>query len=75
MDELKRAIEAAGSVSALARSLGISQSRVSNWLTRGSVPDGWLRVLKIQALGKIAEAPAANDPQAPQQAEQGAANA
>jgi hypothetical protein len=48
MDELNYAIRTAGGVSALARSLGISQSRVSNWLSRGSVPDGWLQVLRMR---------------------------
>lgn len=49
MDELKLAIQEAGGVSALARSLGISQSRVSNWLTRESVPDGWLAVIRMRS--------------------------
>lgn len=49
MDELKRAIQQAGGVSALARSLGISQSRVSNWITRESIPDGWLQVIRMRA--------------------------
>ncbi len=65
MDELKRAIEQAGGVSALARSLGISQSRVSNWLTRESVPDGWLAVIRMRE--------AAPDTASAQAAEQGAA--
>ncbi|MEW6479761.1 MAG: carph-isopro domain-containing protein [Pseudomonadota bacterium] len=69
MDELKRAIGEAGGVTALARLLGISQSRVSNWLTRESIPDGWLQVIRIRFPA------AANDPQASQRAEQGVANA
>lgn len=69
MDELKRAISAAGGVTALARLLGISQSRVSNWLTRESVPDGWLVVIRM----KFPEA--ANDPHAAQAAQQGATHA
>jgi hypothetical protein len=48
MDELKHAIHAAGGVSALARALSVSQSRVSNWLTRDSVPDGWLEVIRMR---------------------------
>lgn len=48
MEELKHAIQAASGVTALARALGVSQSRVSNWLTRGSVPDGWLQVIRMR---------------------------
>lgn len=48
MEELKHAIHAASGVTALARALGVSQSRVSNWLTRGSVPDGWLQVIRMR---------------------------
>jgi hypothetical protein len=48
MEELKHAIQAAGGVSALARALNVSQNRVSNWLTRGSVPDGWLEVIRMR---------------------------
>lgn len=70
MDELKTAIKARGGVSAFARWLGVSQSRVSNWLTRGSVPDGWMEVIRLRSA-----TPAANDPNAAQAAEQGAANA
>ena len=69
MDELKRAISAAGGVTALARLLGISQSRVSNWLTRESVPDGWLVVLRM----KFPEG--ATDAHAAQAAQQGATHA
>lgn len=48
MQELKHAIQEAHGVTALARALGVSQSRVSNWLTRGSVPDGWLQVIRMR---------------------------
>ena len=68
MDELKTAIKARGGVSAFARWLGVSQSRVSNWLTRGSVPDGWLEVIRLRNTP-----PAANDANAAQVAEKGAA--
>ena len=71
MDELKTAIKDRGGVSAFARWLGVSQSRVSNWLTRGSVPDGWLQVIRLRS----ATAPAANDTNAAQAAEHGVANA
>lgn len=48
MEQLKHAIQQAHGVTALARALGVSQSRVSNWLTRGSVPDGWLQVIRMR---------------------------
>lgn len=38
MNALNRAVEIAGGVSALADSIGFSQSGVSNWRARGSVP-------------------------------------
>jgi hypothetical protein len=69
MDELKHAIQAAGGVSALARALSVSQSRVSNWLTRDSVPDGWLEVIRMRF-----PMPTATDAAQPM-AEQGVANA
>jgi hypothetical protein len=48
MQTLEQAIEAAGGVSALARSLGVAQATVSNWKLRGSIPKGWLKVIQIQ---------------------------
>lgn len=38
MEALTKAIDAAGGVSALARSIGVTQSAVSNWRARESVP-------------------------------------
>jgi DNA-binding transcriptional regulator YdaS (Cro superfamily) len=38
MDGLTKAIEAAGGVSKLARSLGMRQSAVGNWRARNGVP-------------------------------------
>lgn len=50
MTGLDRAIEAAGSATALAARLGLTQSAVSNWKLRGRVPPEWC--LKIEtALG------------------------
>lgn len=48
MEQLKHAIAMAGGVTALAKELGIAQNRVSNWLTRCAVPDGWLTVLSMR---------------------------
>lgn len=42
------AIEKAGGVTALARLLGVSQPRVSNWIARKRVPEGWARVLELK---------------------------
>lgn len=48
MEQLNFAIREAGGVTALAAALGIAQPRVSNWLARGSVPDGWLALLRVR---------------------------
>lgn len=45
---LEKAIELVGGVSALAKKLGTSQSTVSNWRMRGSVPAGWLKAIQLQ---------------------------
>ena len=46
MQILEVAIKAEGGVSNLARSLGVGQSTVSMWKSRG-VPAGWKRVLEL----------------------------
>ena len=48
MEQLKFAINQAGGVLALAHLLGITQPRISNWISRDSVPDGWLAVLTLK---------------------------
>jgi hypothetical protein len=47
MEQLQHAIQEAGGVTALAKELGITQPRVSNWIARG-VPDGWMAVLSLR---------------------------
>lgn len=48
MNILDFAIESAGGVCKLARSLGVKQNVVSNWRLRGRVPAGWLTVLTMK---------------------------
>ena len=50
VNALKNAVEIFGSVTALARALGVRQSTVSNWFIRGRVPAE--RCVEIQRLTK-----------------------
>lgn len=50
IDALRRAIELAGGVSALASQLNTGQSTVSNWLMRGQVAIG-----KCQAIERVTD--------------------
>jgi DNA-binding transcriptional regulator YdaS (Cro superfamily) len=53
MDALKKAIDAAGGVTALASRLGVRQSVVSNWLIRGQVPSERCREVELAVGGKV----------------------
>lgn len=69
MDQLTYAITRAGGVRALATELGITQPRISNWIARGNVPDGWLTVLSL----KYPNPPTSTTPAATETAAQGVA--
>lgn len=76
--EKTKAIELlGGSVAEAAKKLGVSYQAVSKWpdVLPQRVADRVLGVYARMKFPELAEAPAANDPQAPQRAEQGAANA
>jgi transposase-like protein len=47
MNILETAIESAGGVTALAKSLGLNQNVVSNWRMRG-LPRSWAMVLELK---------------------------
>ena len=52
MDILNIAIQAEGSSAKLARKLGITPARLSNWKARG-IPDGWASALRTKYAKQI----------------------
>ena len=52
MEKLRAAIEGAGGGSAVARELGVSPQRLSNWLVRGSVPPEYCQRLESVLRGR-----------------------
>lgn len=53
MKTLERAINIVGSVTELAKKLGISQSAVSNWKARGFVPLDFCHPIEIATKSKV----------------------
>jgi DNA-binding transcriptional regulator YdaS (Cro superfamily) len=53
---LTRAIEFAGSKSALARALGVTPGAVSNWTARGSIPAEQAVAIEALTLGAVTAA-------------------
>lgn len=53
MDALKKAIEIAGTQSALAERLGLRQSHISMWLHRGNVPAEHCPDIELATGGKV----------------------
>ena len=53
MDPLKKAVDLAGGATALAKSVGVGQSTVSNWIARGRVPTDHCAAVEKAVGGKV----------------------
>lgn len=53
MEALKKAADAVGGVTKLARAIGVSQGAVSNWFARGQVPADKCRAIEVATDGAI----------------------